>query len=292
MAGKLQFNWFLLWMAPIPWVFPWLERAWPGLARRLAIWLFLRPIRFAPSDAERQWLALADRKPMAVGGREVVRYGWGMVGGPYVLCVHGWSGRASQFEVLGRAVLARGIGVVAFDAPGHGQASGGRSNLLEFARGIRAVVDELGHPLALVGHSLGGVACMYYCRHLGKALPLVTLASPLMAWEIFENFAKRIQARPENISKWLNAYSLARVGQPFDALSGTELLQGWPEVPMLGCLGSHDREVGMGNLEVMAQAVPHAQRWIAQGQGHTRLLWHNDTVERVLGFVQGLNRAG
>jgi pimeloyl-ACP methyl ester carboxylesterase len=292
MAGKLQFNWILMWMAPIPWVFPWLERVWPGLARRLALWLFLRPMRFAPTAAERRWLALADRKPMAVGSHVVMRYSWGMVGGPYVLCVHGWSGRASQFEVLGRAVLARGIGVVAFDAPGHGQASGGRSNLLEFARGIRAVVDELGQPLALVGHSLGGVACMYYCRHLGKALPLVTLAAPLMSQEIYGNFAQRIGGRTEYIAKWLNDYSLAKVGQPFEALSGAFLLRNWPGGPLLGCLGTLDREVGMANLEVMAQAVPHAQRWIAQGQGHTRLLWHKDTVERVLGFVQGLDGAG
>ena len=48
---------------------------------------------------------------------------------------HGWDGRASQFSVLARDLIAEGYRVVSFDAPAHGASAGRRTYLVDWLDG-------------------------------------------------------------------------------------------------------------------------------------------------------------
>src|SRR5262245_22361365 len=95
----------------------------PGLAARLAARMFLTPRRHPRPLAERSLLMTARSDPLLVGGRPVESWTWGA--GPLVLLVHGWSGRGTQLGALIDPLVAHGLSVAAFDAPGHGDSDPG-----------------------------------------------------------------------------------------------------------------------------------------------------------------------
>src|SRR5207245_2376014 len=99
------------------------QRASPGLASRWAERLFCSPPRRAISERMAAWLAGGRRFDLMVGGRRVAAWSWGDRG-PGVLLVHGWGSRGARFVDLGGALLASGVRVIPFDAPGHGASPG------------------------------------------------------------------------------------------------------------------------------------------------------------------------
>jgi len=75
-----------------------------------------------------------------------------------VLLIHGWSGSKNIWSANTDGIAAEHR-VVAIDLAGHGESGSGRAGwpLADFAKDVRAVVDELGlEKVILVGHSMGG----------------------------------------------------------------------------------------------------------------------------------------
>lgn len=84
--------------------------------------------------------------------------------GPAVILVHGLGGFAETWRHNVPA-LARRAAVYAVDLPGFGRSAKppARYDLQYFARALHAFVETLGlPPVSLVGHSMGGSACVTY----------------------------------------------------------------------------------------------------------------------------------
>lgn len=83
--------------------------------------------------------------------------------GPVCLLVHGAPGSVRDFRYLAPALAARGLRAVRVDMPGFGQTPLAVWPALD-ARGRAAFLHNLGRSLApryaLVGHSIGGSACL------------------------------------------------------------------------------------------------------------------------------------
>jgi len=58
--------------------------------------------------------------------------------------LHGWGGRSDQLAAFVPPLLAAGFSVVAPDAPGHGDSTGGASSVLAFADALEAVAARVG----------------------------------------------------------------------------------------------------------------------------------------------------
>ena len=129
----------------------------PCLAARLLEQLFLTPRRWRRPHREACWLGGANRSVIAFDEERVFPlFSWGE--GPTVLLAHGWSGRGSQMAAFAQPLVQAGYRVVAFDAPGHGEADGRLTGVPEMARAIQKVADEVGPIHAVVAHSLGTAA--------------------------------------------------------------------------------------------------------------------------------------
>lgn len=87
----------------------------------------------------------------------------GPADGPVCLLVHGAPGSVRDFRYLGPALAARGLRAVRVDMPGFGQTPLSVWPALD-ARGRAAFLHKLGRcfaeRFALVGHSIGGSACL------------------------------------------------------------------------------------------------------------------------------------
>lgn len=270
--------------------YPLIERFLPSLARKIGVGFFLKPFKFSLPEREKPVALKAEESHFELLDQRIVQYRWGTQK-PYVLCVHGWSGRAMQFHALIESFTAQGLSVIAFDAPAHGKSSGKVTNLIEFAACINHIVEKEGAPLCLVGHSLGSIATMYYQRNYHTAFAQVTICPPAIVNEIFENYAVRINANKAKISAWIESYVQERIGKEFYQVSGEYLAQGYPEVPFLICADEDDAEVSIRNAEVLKQYMPFAEVFTTQNFGHVRILRAEVLVEKVTGFVAHLQSA-
>lgn len=268
-------------------LFPIIQLVLPPLAKKIGVSFFLKPFRFPLPEREKAVASKAKSKTLKVDQYEIATYEWGS-GEEYLLMVHGWSGRAMQFHALIEHFVALGYKVISFDAPGHGKSTGGETNLVEFAACINAIVEKNGDPKALIGHSLGGIACMFYQNHYEKAIPQVTINSPAIPDEIFENYAYRINSQKEKVAKWIRDYTLKRFEREFDSVSGQELSKGFGQVPFLIVNDEDDREVSLENAQVLHEHLLGSEMFITKTFGHVRILRAPELIDRLDQFVQKL----
>src|SRR5271154_5677501 len=115
----------------------------PRLAAKLALRLFMTaaPRRIEPQEA--QFLATARAVLLRAGGNHIQAYDWGG-NGPTVLVLHGWVSYAARMADAINALRARGLRVVALDAPAHGRSAGRRADLHDFCAAIEAVSAACG----------------------------------------------------------------------------------------------------------------------------------------------------
>ncbi|WP_300161339.1 alpha/beta hydrolase [Solidesulfovibrio sp.] len=91
---------------------------------------------------------------------------------PAVICLHGLGDSHLAFEDAFETRYLDGASIVVWDMAGHGASPGCRDYSMEAsAARLRAVIDHLADahglrpsPLLLVGHSVGGIPAIYFCR--------------------------------------------------------------------------------------------------------------------------------
>jgi pimeloyl-ACP methyl ester carboxylesterase len=111
-----------------------------------------------------------------------------------VLLLHGWFSARRTFDVLERRLRRDGYGVFSFDLGGLRGSFAGRG-IDDLANLVRAKIERLYArypgmgPLAIVGHSKGGLIASYYVKKLGgwrRTRAVVTLGTPYrgtpLAW--------------------------------------------------------------------------------------------------------------
>lgn len=78
-----------------------------------------------------------------------------------ILLIHGWESNASRWEKLLPYLKKTGSTIVAIDGPAHGLSAGKEFNVPNYAAFIDIAVNKF-QPDFLIGHSIGGAACVYY----------------------------------------------------------------------------------------------------------------------------------
>ncbi len=87
-----------------------------------------------------------------------------------VLLVHGLAEHGGRYGHVGQYLVDCGVGVCALDLPGHGQSYGSPGHIARFSHYLDAVAaiqsqvqsDHEGIPLAIMGHSMGGLVVANY----------------------------------------------------------------------------------------------------------------------------------
>jgi pimeloyl-ACP methyl ester carboxylesterase len=221
--------------------------------------------------------------------RTIAAWRWGC--GPTVLLVHGWEGRGAQLGELVAPLNAAGLGVVAFDAPGHGDSAGDRLYLTDYADTLAAAVRQVGPVHAVVAHSYGAAAWLLARARAASgrvALPAgwpehtVAIAPNAIVEDAIARFAATIGLdEPERRAFERHLATSAGLGLP--DLSLDKLVAG-PPGELLVVHDCGDREVPFVHAERLAAAWPAADVLVTQGLGHRRVLRDPEVIRQVVAF--------
>ncbi len=266
------------------WGFPKLEAVAPGLARRLFIRLFFTPFRYPVPEKERKAETFSEKSRIGSPGKETQVYAWGK-SDRYVLFVHGWAGRATQFRRFVKPLLQSGFAAVGFDGPAHGQSQGKRATFLEFEVTIRNIYERFGEPTAIVAHSYGGNAVLYAAVNGLPVRKLINIASPTIAEDIVDTYLKALGASEKTKGAFYD-FILKKFGQPFDHFTALHFVKHLPApIELLLVHDEDDKEVGPQHPEALLKVYPEAKLIRTSGLGHTRILRDDSVISEVVTFI-------
>ena len=262
------------------------------LGTSLAERLFTSPRRHARPTRERAILVggrpftvdVPLRAPRWAGQHcRVAAWRWGH--GPTVLLVHGWEGRGSQLGAFIEPLVAAGLSVVAFDAPGHGDSPGHRTYLTDLADAVAAVAAASGPIHATIAHSFGAAAVLLaYERDGVDASRNVMIAPNVIIDEGVRRFAHLV-GLDETDRIALEHHLGVSSGVTLEALR-LERLVADRDAGLLVIHDRDDREVPFVHGDRLAVTWPSAQLRTTEGLGHRRILRDPDAIAATVEFVR------
>ncbi len=255
-----------------------LSRVSPWLGARAARRAFLTPRLHAARPWERESAAKAER--VMVGGLHALRWN-GQQGRRPVVCLHGWEGRASQFGPFAQRLSSLGFPVISLDGPGHGRNQRRSTHVVQFARALSRVQEELGPLEALIGHSMGGAASGLAVRRGLVTRKLVLLAAPSSIERIMADFVALVGLDGRGRQAFFEAMR-ETVGHTAEEL---DLAGGPLALPALALHDPADRDVPFADPQRLLAVWPRLRLEAIEGAGHRRILRDPRTIAAVERFL-------
>lgn len=201
--------------------------------------------------------------------------------GPLVLALHGWGGRPAQMAALARAVAGSGFRVVVPELPGH--AGGPLTDIKKASAAVRTVVDEIGMPEVVIGHSFASMVMrLAFADHTPPAL--VLMAPALDVNDALDVFGRRLGLYPwaqRGLEKRLRAWDPSI----WPTMSG--LLPGqFPGTEILIVHDPADEDTPFARSAELAATRPGTSIVVLEGAGHSRILSDPVAIERVTAFAR------
>ncbi|WP_310378988.1 alpha/beta hydrolase [Flavobacterium sp.] len=136
-----------------------------------------------------------------------------------ILLVHGWESNASRWKKTLPYLLQSGSTIIAIDAPAHGQSSGVEFNVPLYTTFINKVVEEQ-KPAIIIGHSIGGAACVYhqYLFPETSIKKMVVLGAPSDLKTLVDNYIQLLSLNAK-MFKLMEGRFLKKFNFTFDAFS-------------------------------------------------------------------------
>jgi pimeloyl-ACP methyl ester carboxylesterase len=262
----------------------------PRLAAALAAPLFLHTRRHPVPERELAVLQGAERHPLETARGRAVGWVWGRPAPvssplPTVFLAHGWEGRGAQLGAFVEPLRRAGFRVVAFDAPGHGEAPGRSSSLPALGAALEAAAARWRPAAGVVAHSAGAIGATWA---LARGLPVerVVFVAPgadLLGYTagfagllgIGGEARRRLARRIEH-----------RIGVTYEELEPLERAREMT-VPLLTLSDRDDPEARLETVERLVGSWPGAELRVTRGLGHRRILWEPDVVDAAVGFLAG-----
>ena len=244
------------------------------------------PVGYRVPEKEKAAEKLATKFLISVEGKKIQGYRWGdSSGGGYILLVHGWAGRATQFRKFIEPLQAAGFSIIGVDGPAHGQSEGVKTSILEFEKMFKAIIEAEGKPAGVITHSFGGAAVLYAVMHGLPVRQLVNIASPSIADEILKTYLRAINGSWISAAKF-KQFVLKKTGKPFEEFTALHAVRNLvAPINLLMIHDEDDKDVIMRHAEELMKVYPHAKLFRTSGLGHTRILKDEQVIAKTIEFL-------
>ena len=188
--------------------------------------------------------------------------------------IHGWESNSARWKKALPYIIKSGYTIVAIDAPAHGLSSGRDFNAHKYSQYIHHVA-KMYPPKILIGHSIGGKACLHYqtIHNNLNVEKIVVLGAPSDFKVIFENYVSLLGLNSKVNNELINFYkenfnlSNQEIGGPL--FSDNKNLKG---------LIAHDLE---DTVVSFAEAKKNANAWKEAVFIETKGLGHSMNDEKL-----------
>ncbi len=255
----------------------------PKKAAHLAYQLFSHPrIGRLSLDALPEILKDAEKQTISQNEHHFQTYTW-KGNETVVLLVHGWESNASRWERLIPYLKKSGSTIIALDAPAHGLSSGKEFNVPKYAEFIDIAVQKFA-PHHLIGHSIGGAACVYfqYKYQNAKLQKMVLLGAPSDLKTLLVNYINLLSLNQKTVALLENRFVEKFQFTPDDFSSKI-----FGEKLHLKGIIAHDIDdnvVAFAEGKKIATAWKHAQFIETKGLGHS--MHDEDLYQKISAFLQ------
>jgi pimeloyl-ACP methyl ester carboxylesterase len=237
---------------------------------------------FMLSEAQHELMQQARSYFLNFNGNAIRVFEWGA--GPTVLLVHGWAGRALQFEALIRALLERGYRVVAFDHKGHGDSSTRYSSFPEIVRSTELVASHYRGKLhGVIAHSMGANSIFKVCETIEQKLKVAVIAPVGDFTTMLENFRMQL-----GIYEKLYRHAINDI----EVESGLQLSElaalNYEKITRHDILLVHDKFDRINQVSVSEQLHENLQGselMQTEQLGHSRILGNPEVIDRVIAHL-------
>lgn len=262
----------------------------PALAAALAGGLFLRTRRHPLPQRELEALQGAERHDLPTDRGPAVAWVWGRPAPaaarlPTVFLVHGWEGRGSQLGAFVDPLRRAGFRVVAFDAPGHGEAPGRSSSLPAIAAALEAAARRYGPAAGVIAHSAGAVSTTFALSR-GLRVERAVFVAPGADLLGYTRWFSELLGLSRRVRLRLQARIERRIGVSYAALEPLELASE-RTTPLLAYSDRKDPEAPLETAEALVGLWPGAELRVTEGLGHRRILRDPDVVAGSVEFLLG-----
>jgi len=200
-----------------------------------------------------------------------------------ILLVHGWESNTSRWEKLLPYLQQTGSTIVALDAPGHGLSGGKEFNVIKYASYIDVAVKQY-KPNVLIGHSIGGAACIYYHTHFQNETlqKIVILGAPSEFEIILQNYVQLLSLN-QRMKRHLEAYFSAKFNMEINSFS-TSTFAEKIEIPGLIVHDVDDKIVSFDEGQKIANSWKNANFIQTKGLGHSL---HDEAIyQSIVAFLK------
>lgn len=251
-------------------------------ASLIAYYLWFHPGRaalkhipaYSPDNVEKHEILVADK---------TIRY-WSAGTGPNILLVHGWASCGSQLGPIGQALLDKGYRITWFDAPAHGQSSGWKTTLFEFAESINKIQQLTGELDAVVSHSFGVPSTLMAMKHGLSTEKFVAISSPATAKELINKFCKMIKAKPQTQTYLIERIYKVFNEDIFDEIAATNLAQ-YANCKTLVIHDKDDHVVKLSEGTAVQEKLKSSSFIETEGLGHYRILRSPEVIQHCVDFI-------
>lgn len=217
-------------------------------------------------------------------GKKIQCYRWGDFS-KYVLVVHGWAGRATQFRRFIKPLNIAGYSVLGFDGPAHGKSDGRTTNIREFEEVLKAIFEKQGVPEAIIAHSFGGGAVIFAAANGLNVKKLINIASPSIGDEIIDTYLRAINGN-QKTKAYFKKYVQTTYGKSFDEYTASYCIKEIKQpLELMLVHDDGDRDVSMNHPLAVLKAYPMAKLLRTTGLGHTRILKDNEVIRQIVTFI-------
>jgi pimeloyl-ACP methyl ester carboxylesterase len=165
----------------------------PKYTARFGFDLFCHPFAKKLKPHQQSYLESAKHILLDYQGKNIQTYTWGS-GSKNILLIHGWASHSYRWKSYIERLIQNDYTVYAIDAAGHGLSEGKYLTLLVYCELIEKYTADLGPLDAIIGHSIGGYAVLYYL-HLHPELytvKSVIMGAPGEVADFFDFYQKSL----------------------------------------------------------------------------------------------------
>ena len=203
-----------------------------------------------------------------------------------VLLVHGWDAMAMDFYKLIPVLVENDYRVIAIDGPAHGGSEGETSNLLHFKEAMVQLIEKIGVPYGIIGHSMGGGASAYMLMEYEIIINrLVMITIPISSGRFFEQVFAMLKV-PQKMQQLFFKGMEEEFNTPVERMNLLKRKEKIKADKIMLIYDEDDEVVSLPDIKQFLSQRPEIKSINAKGAGHNTIIRNKKVIDEIISFLE------